>query len=413
MSSNNLFGSGKSKIINDPLHGFIHLSVPGVYDVVQHRFFQRLRRIRQLGMSECVYPGATHTRFIHALGAMHLMMESLDVLRQKGVEILEEEYQAAVLGILLHDIGHGPFSHTLEYTLVQGVNHEYISERLMEEMNKEFNGALDLAIAIFKGKYPQKPFLSQLISGQLDMDRLDYLLRDSFYTGVSEGIVGADRLIHMLNVKDGNLVVEEKGIYSVEKFLVARRLMYWQVYLHKTVIAADNHLVAILQRARELAKMGSALGSYHPLMHFLFKDVVTGDFTQEDLELFVQLDDIDIMSAIKEWQFHEDAVLSNLSRRMLQRKMPKIKVALEPVGEAVEQIHKAQASSIFGVGDNLVHHFVKTGVLENNAYRSDGGGIRILRKNGDVMDVAAASDNYNLSALKDTVVKHYITFWES
>jgi len=267
-----MFGGSKSKIINDPLHGFITFSVPGVYEVVQHRFFQRLRRIRQLGMSECVYPGATHTRFHHALGAMYLMMESLNILRQKGVEISNDEYQGAVLAILLHDIGHGPFSHTLEYTLVQGVNHEYISERLMQEMNREFGGALDLAIAIFKGNYPAKPFLTQLISGQLDMDRLDYLLRDSFYTGVSEGIVGADRLVNMLNVSDGNLVVEEKGIYSVEKFLVARRLMYWQVYLHKTVIAADNHLVAILQRARELAKTGSTLGSYQPLMHFLFKD---------------------------------------------------------------------------------------------------------------------------------------------
>lgn len=408
-----MFGGSKSKIINDPLHGFITFSVPGVYEVVQHRFFQRLRRIRQLGMSECVYPGATHTRFHHALGAMYLMMESLNILRQKGVEISNEEYQGAVLAILLHDIGHGPFSHTLEYTLVQGVNHEYISERLMQEMNREFNGALDLAIAIFKGNYPAKPFLTQLISGQLDMDRLDYLLRDSFYTGVSEGIVGADRLVNMLNVSEGNLVVEEKGIYSVEKFLVARRLMYWQVYLHKTVIAADNHLVAILQRARELAKTGSALGSYQPLMHFLFKDVVTGDFTEEDLQLFVQLDDVDILSAIKQWQFHEDSILSNLSVRLLYRQLPKIRVQLEPVSEAIVNIHRAQATSMFGVEEDLLHHFVKTGELENNAYRTDGGGIRILRKNGDVVDVAAASDNYNLSALKDTVKKYYITYWEN
>jgi HD superfamily phosphohydrolase len=408
-----MFGGSKSKIINDPLHGFITISVPGVYEVVQHRFFQRLRRIRQLGMSECVYPGATHTRFHHALGAMYLMMESLNILRQKGVEISNDEYQGAVLAILLHDIGHGPFSHTLEYTLVQGVNHEYISERLMQEMNREFGGALDLAIAIFKGNYPAKPFLTQLISGQLDMDRLDYLLRDSFYTGVSEGIVGADRLVNMLNVSDGNLVVEEKGIYSVEKFLVARRLMYWQVYLHKTVIAADNHMVAILQRARELAKTGSTLGSYQPLMHFLFKDVVTGDFTEEDLQLFVQLDDVDILSAIKQWQFHEDSILSNLSVRLLRRQLPKIRVQLEPVSEAIVNIHRAQATSMFGVEEDLLHHFVKTGELENNAYRTDGGGIRILRKNGDVVDVAAASDNYNLSALKDTVKKYYITYWEN
>ena len=239
----------KSKLINDPLHGFVTLPSALVYDVVQHPYFQRLRRIRQLGMSEWVYPGATHTRFHHALGAMNLMVKALDTLRGKGVEITDEEKEAAILGILMHDIGHGPYSHTLEYTLAQGVNHEDISIMLMERMNTEFGGALRLAIDIFRGDYHKKPFLHQLISGELDMDRLDYLMRDSFYTGVSEGIVGVDRLIHMLNVKDGDLVVEEKGIYSVEKFLVARRLMYWQVYLHKTVIAADALLVSILQRA--------------------------------------------------------------------------------------------------------------------------------------------------------------------
>jgi len=322
----------KSKLINDPLHGFVTLPSALVYDVVQHPYFQRLRRIRQLGMSEWVYPGATHTRFHHALGAMNLMVKALDTLRGKGVEITEEEKEAAILGILMHDIGHGPYSHTLEYTLAQGVNHEDISIMLMERMNIEFGGALRLAIDIFRGDYHKKPFLHQLISGELDMDRLDYLMRDSFYTGVSEGIVGVDRLIHMLNVKDGDLVVEEKGIYSVEKFLVARRLMYWQVYLHKTVIAADALLVSILQRAREMAKTGSTLGSYHPLMHFLFKDVNPDDFNEEDLDLFVLLDDIDIMSAIKEWQFHEDPILSEMSKRLLRRHLPKIKVQLEPIG---------------------------------------------------------------------------------
>jgi HD superfamily phosphohydrolase len=403
----------KSKLINDPLHGFVTLPSALVYDVVQHPYFQRLRRIRQLGMSEWVYPGATHTRFHHALGAMNLMVKALDTLRGKGVEITEEEKEAAILGILMHDIGHGPYSHTLEYTLAQGVNHEDISIMLMERMNIEFGGALRLAIDIFRGDYHKKPFLHQLISGELDMDRLDYLMRDSFYTGVSEGIVGVDRLIHMLNVKDGDLVVEEKGIYSVEKFLVARRLMYWQVYLHKTVIAADALLVSILQRAREMAKTGSTLGSYHPLMHFLFKDVNPDDFNEEDLDLFVLLDDIDIMSAIKEWQFHEDPILSEMSKRLLRRHLPKIKVQLEPIDFGVKQLMRSQAASIFGVSDErILDYFVHVGVLKNDAYRSEGGGIRIVKKDGSVVDVAAASDNYNLDSLKDTVTKYYITYWE-
>lgn len=403
----------KSKLINDPLHGFVTLPSALVYDVVQHPYFQRLRRIRQLGMSEWVYPGATHTRFHHALGAMNLMVKALDTLRSKGVEITDEEKEAAILGILMHDIGHGPYSHTLEYTLAQGVNHEDISIMLMERMNVEFGGALQLAIDIFRGDYHKKPFLHQLISGELDMDRLDYLMRDSFYTGVSEGIVGVDRLIHMLNVKDGDLVVEEKGIYSVEKFLVARRLMYWQVYLHKTVIAADALLVSILQRAREMAKTGSTLGSYHPLMHFLFKDVNPDDFTEEDLDLFVLLDDIDIMSAIKEWQFHEDPILSEMSKRLLRRHLPKIKVQLEPIDFGVKQLMRVQAASIFGVKDeHILDYFVHVGMLKNDAYRSEGGGIRILKKDGSVVDVAAASDNYNLDSLKETVTKYYITYWE-
>lgn len=403
----------KSKLINDPLHGFVTLPSALVYDVVQHPYFQRLRRIRQLGMSEWVYPGATHTRFHHALGAMNLMVKALDTLRGKGVDITDEEKEAAILGILMHDIGHGPYSHTLEYTLAQGVNHEDISIMLMERMNVEFGGALRLAIDIFRGDYQKKPFLHQLISGELDMDRLDYLMRDSFYTGVSEGIVGVDRLIHMLNVKDGDLVVEEKGIYSVEKFLVARRLMYWQVYLHKTVIAADALLVSILKRAREMAKTGSTLGSYHPLMHFLFKDVNPDDFNEEDLDLFVLLDDIDIMSAIKEWQFHEDPILCEMSKRLLRRQLPKIKVQLEPIDFGVKQLLRAQAASIFRVTDErILDYFVHVGVLKNDAYRSEGGGIRILKKDGSVVDVAAASDNYNLDSLKDTVTKFYITYWE-
>ena len=395
------------------MHGFLTIPSALVYDVVQHPYFQRLRRIRQLGMSEWVYPGATHTRFHHALGAMNLMIKAVETLKRKGVEITETEEEGVVLGILMHDIGHGPYSHTLEYTLAQGVNHERISLMLMERMNQEFGGALDTAIAIFKGEYAAKPFLHQLISGQLDMDRLDYLMRESFYTGVSEGIVGVERLIHMLNVKNGDLVVEEKGIYSVEKFLVARRLMYWQVYLHKTVLAADALLVSILQRAREMAKEGHALGSYHPLMHFLFKDVNPEDFDDEDLDLFVQLDDIDIMSAIKEWQFHEDRILQEMSRRLLRRNLPKIKVQLEPISDGLRQLMRTQAASVFGVSDERVlDYFVHVGVLKNDAYISEGGGIRIMKKDGTLVDVAEASDNYNLASLKDTVTKYYITYWE-
>jgi len=405
--------ANKSKIINDPLHGFLALPSALIYDVIQHPYFQRLRRIRQLGMSEWVYPGATHTRFHHALGALNLTIQAVETLQRKGIEITEEEKEGVSLAILLHDIGHGPYSHTLEHTLIHGVQHEEISLQIMQRMNVEFDGKLTLAIEIFKGTYKAKPFLGQLVSGQLDMDRLDYLLRDSFYTGVSEGIVGADRIIHMLNVSEGNLVVEEKGIYSVEKFLVARRLMYWQVYLHKTVIASDAMLISILQRARQLAMAGSTLGTYHPLMHFLFKDVNASNFDNEALDLFLALDDIDIMSSLKQWQFHEDKILSVLCGRMLNRQLPKIKIGLEPITDEMFTLVTQQAANLFGISEALAaEFFIKKGILENHAYKTEGGGIRILRKNGNIQDVAEASDNYNLAALKETVTKYYMIYWE-
>lgn len=405
--------ANKSKIINDPLHGFLALPSALIYDVIQHPYFQRLRRIRQLGLSEWVYPGATHTRFHHALGALNLTIQAVETLQRKGIEITEEEKEGVSLAILLHDIGHGPYSHTLEHTLIHGVQHEEISLQIMEIMNAEFDGKLSLAIDIFKGTYTKKPFLGQLVSGQLDMDRLDYLLRDSFYTGVSEGIVGADRIIHMLNVSEGNLVVEEKGIYSVEKFLVARRLMYWQVYLHKTVIASDAMLISILQRARQLAMAGSTLGTYHPLMHFLFKDVNASNFDNEALDLFLALDDIDIMSSLKQWQFHEDKILSVLCGRMLNRQLPKIKIGLEPIADEIFTLVKQQAASLFGISEALAaEFFIKKGILENHAYKTEGGGIRILRKDGRIQDVAEASDNYNLAALKETVTKYYMIYWD-
>jgi len=403
--------TNKNKIINDPLHGFLTLPSGLVYDVIQHPYFQRLRRIRQLGMSEWVYPGATHTRFHHALGALNLTLQAIETLRRKGVEITDQEAEGTALAILLHDIGHGPYSHTLEHTLIQGVHHEEISIRIMQRLNDFFGGRLTVAIEIFTNQYA-KPFLGQLISGQLDMDRLDYLLRDSFYTGVSEGIVGADRIIHMLNVKDGNLVVEEKGIYSVEKFLIARRLMYWQVYLHKTVISADALLVSILQRARELALEGHGLGNYHPLLHFLMNRVDENSFDDEALDLFLVLDDIDIMSSVKQWQFHEDSVLRVLSQSLLNRKLPRVKISKDEFSDADIFEASASASNRLGFSHEIIStFFVKTGILENHAYKSEGGGIRILKKDGRVCDVAEASDNYNLDALKETVTKHYLIHW--
>ncbi len=402
----------KNKIINDPLHGFLTIPTGLIYDLIQHPYFQRLRRIRQLGMSEWVYPGATHTRFHHALGAMKLMLLALDSLRKKGVEITDQEYEATAIAILLHDIGHGPYSHTLEHTLIHEVQHEEISISIMNKLNLQFNGQMDMAIQIFQSKYLKKPFLTQLISGQLDMDRLDYLLRDSFYTGVSEGIVGGERIINMLNVVGGNLVVEEKGIYSVEKFLVARRLMYWQVYLHKTVIAADALLISILNRARELAHVGHSLGSYHPLLHFLINDISRENFDDEALELFLSLDDIDIMSSVKLWQFHEDKILSTLSRSLINRNLPKVKISKVNLGQLdIEEAVKSTMEKMNISEEDSRKYFVKYGLLENHAYKSEGGGIRILNKHGEVNDVAESSDNYNLAALKETVKKYYLLRW--
>lgn len=360
-------------------------------------------------MSEQVYPGATHTRFHHALGALNLMIRALDTLKAKGVPISPEEAEAAWLGILLHDIGHGPYSHTLEHTLVKGVSHETFSDLMMQKLNKEFNGKLDLAIQIFNFQYPEKPFLSQLISGQLDMDRLDYLVRDSFYTGVSEGVVGADRIIHMLNVHNGQLVVEEKGIYSIEKFLVARRLMYWQVYLHKTVIAADALLLNILSRARVLASAGEPLGEYHPLVHFLGREINAHSLDEESLDLYARLDDHDIMTAVKSWTVHKDRTLQLLSTAMLNRQLPKVKFFEVPVSEEMlSEIRKEQMAK-FQVSAEEAKHFAVSGLLENHAYKNDTGGIRILGKDGQVHDVIDASDNTNFSALNHLVQKYYLS----
>jgi len=403
----------KNKIINDPLHGFLTIPTETVFDIIEHPFFQRLRRIRQLGMSELVYPGAVHTRFQHALGAMNLMIQCIYSLRAKNIEITDEEAEATYLGILLHDIGHGPYSHTLEHTIVQGVNHEKISDILMQKLNTEFDGKLDLAIEIFNFRYEKKPFLSQLISSQLDMDRLDYLLRDSFFTGVSEGVVGAERLINMLNVHKGQLVVEEKGIYSVEKFLVARRLMYWQVYMHKTVTAADQLLISILKRARDIASSGKALGSYHPLVHFLGSNINENTFDEEAIRTYTLLDDSDILNAVKSWTRSEDKILQTLCKLLLNRQLPKIRISTEPIKPDLLQKEKINAMNRFGLRSiEEAEYFIHSGELANNAYKSDKEGILILRKNGEVVDAAEASDNYNLSALSETVTKYFSTYWK-
>ncbi|MBS3916010.1 MAG: HD domain-containing protein [Bacteroidetes bacterium] len=404
-------GFNKNKIINDPLYGFLTIPTETVYDVIQHPYVQRLRRIRQLGLSELVYPGATHTRFHHALGALNLMIRAIETLKRKGIEISDEETEAVYLGILLHDIGHGPFSHTLEQVIVKGVHHEKISELMMERINMETSGKLELTIRIFKGEYFEKPFLGQLISGQLDMDRLDYLLRDSFYSGVSEGVVGTERIINMLHVVQGNLVVEEKGIYSVEKFLVARRLMYWQVYLHKTALAADELLFAILQRARELAVEGIPLGSYHPLIHFLGREIHESELDDETLDLYAMLDDNDIINALKTWSSHSDRVLSVLSQCMLNRNLPKIVIQTQKFLPEKIQEFRQNAMKKFSLSEHETEFFIREGIVENNAYKTDGGGIPILGKDGVIRDVAEASDNYNLSSLKDTVTKYYLTYW--
>lgn len=403
----------KNKIINDPLYGFLTIPTATVFDVIEHPFFQRLRRIRQLGMSELVYPGAVHTRFQHALGAMNLMIQCIQSLRAKNIAISDEEAEATYLGILLHDIGHGPYSHTLEHSIVQGVNHEKISDILMQKLNEEFDGKLDLAIDIFNFRYSQKPFLSQLISSQLDMDRLDYLLRDSFFTGVSEGVVGAERLINMLHVHHGQLVVEEKGIYSVEKFLVARRLMYWQVYMHKTVTAADQLLISILKRARDIASSGKALGSYHPLVHFLGMDINEANFDDEAVSTYTLLDDSDILNAVKSWTRSEDRILSTLCKHLLDRNLPKIKINTEPVSNRALKEEKIKAMNRFGLRNiEEASYFIHSGELANNAYKDDKEGILIIRKNGETVDAAKASDNYNLGALTQTVTKYFTTYWK-
>ena len=403
--------NNKKKIINDPVYGFITIPDEIIFDILEHPHMQRLRRIMQLGLSHLVYPGANHTRFHHVLGAMHLMSEAVATIRRKGHEITTEEERAVCLAILLHDIGHGPFSHALEYDIVCGVSHEKISSFFIEELSKEFNGQLDMALLIFENKY-SKPFLHQLVSSQLDMDRLDYLNRDSFYSGVSEGIIGTDRLIEMLNVRDGQLVLEEKGIYSIEKFIVARRLMYWQVYLHKTVVASEFMLIHALRRAKFLAKRGDSVFASPALSFFMTQDITENDFHQrkEVLENFAQLDDYDIWSAIKVWQGHPDIILSQLSKCLVNRKLFKIVISKEPFSAERIEAERQRVQDAYQLTKEEVDYFVYSDILTNKAYNQDKQNINLLMKNGDIIDLTAASDNLNISALAQPVEKYFLCF---
>lgn len=372
---------------------------------------QRLRRIMQLGMSHLVYPGALHTRFHHVLGAMHLMSLAVSTIRRKGHEITEEEERAVLIAILLHDIGHGPFSHALEYDIVSNVSHEAISGYFMERLINEFGSDITLALAIFSNKHP-KAFLHQLVSSQLDMDRLDYLNRDSFYTGVSEGIIGSDRLIEMLNVHNNELVLEEKGIYSIEKFIVARRLMYWQVYLHKTVVAAEFMLIHTLRRAKQLVKTGETLFASPQLLYFLKNDVTHSDFESDSntLNQFAQLDDYDILGAIKVWQQHPDKVLSILATRLVNRQLFKIEISKVPFSEERIATERALAKQKFGLSDEELIFFVYTDILSNKAYNQDKQNITLLMKNGEIAELGNASDNLNISALANPVEKYFLCY---
>jgi HD superfamily phosphohydrolase len=401
--------TNKLKILNDPIYGFITIPDVLLFDLIQHPYFQRLRRITQMGMSYLVFPGAHHTRFHHALGCMHIMQKAIAVLRFKGTEISKEEEHALYIAIMLHDIGHGPFSHAMEHSIVENVSHESISLLFMNRLNEIFEGKLELAISIFKGEYHRK-FMLELISSQLDMDRMDYLKRDSFYTGVAEGNINSDRLIQMMNVVDDKLVLEEKGIYSVEKFVMARRLMYWQAYLHKTSLAAELILTKTLKRAKELTQQGIVLQCSDPLQFFLQHKIELEDFNNEVLDRFSQLDDYDIVSALKAWQFHDDFVLSTLSRMIINRDLPKIRLSDEKFPK--EELGNLLARYIrqSGLSAHDASYFIFKGKVRNQAYDNEAEPIRILKKDRVIEDVVAASDQLNLKALTKPVTKYYICF---
>ena len=400
--------TNKLKILNDPIYGFITIPNSLIFDIIEHPYFQRLRRVTQMGFSNLVYPGANHTRFHHAIGCMHLMQKAVQVLRFKQVEISKDEENALYIAILLHDIGHGAFSHALEHSIVHGISHEEISLKFMKKLNDDFEGKLSLAIQIFEGNY-HRNFLCQLISSQLDIDRLDYLKRDSFYTGVTEGNISSDRLIAMMNVKNDELVIEQKGIYSVEKFLIARRLMYWQVYLHKTGLVAENMLVNVLKRAKELAEKGEDLFASTSLKYFLYHKISEDNFDCKTLDMFAKLDDYDILSAIKEWSNHPDKVLSLLSKMIVNRNLFRIEIQQKEFDTSFTNKKVEKVSQKFGFTKNESRFFVFSNTIINQAYNSDKP-IFILNKNGKLNDIAKASDQLNIEALTNPVVKHFICY---
>ncbi len=399
----------KRKLFNDPVYGFISIHSDLVFDIIEQPVFQRLRRIRQMGLADYVYLGAHHTRFHHALGAMHLMECTLESLCAKGHDISDHEWESALLAILLHDVGHGPCSHALEFSILSGVKHESLSLLIMRQLDAQFNGALGTAIQMFSGTYPRQ-FFNQLIASQLDIDRLDYLNRDSFFTGVTEGTVGAERIIKMLDVVDNALVVEEKGIYSIENFLNARRLMYWQVYLHKTAISAETMLIQIIRRAKELAKGGVEVFASPALALFLHPPVRTADFTDNPayLQAFGQLDDYDIWGAVKIWTQHPDFTLATLSRMLLERKLFKIVLTAEKPEPAFVDGIRARVGKYYGLENRNLPYFCIEGSTSNAAYLAEGTGINILTKKGEITDIAEASDLPNIKAMSKLVKKHYV-----
>ena len=401
----------KRKIFNDPVYGFVTIPDELIFDIIEHKYFQRLRRIKQLGLTHLVYPGALHTRFQHSLGAMHLMLKAMGELTFKGHEISSDEVSGAAIAILLHDIGHGPYSHALEQSIVDDVSHEQISKVFMDNLNSEFDGKLSIAIDIFLNNY-KKGFLHKLVSGQFDMDRLDYLKRDSFFTGVSEGTVNYERLLSMLNIHDDEIVMEEKGIYSVEKFLMARRLMYWQVYLHKTVLIAEYTIMNVLKRAKELSLQGLDLFATPALSFFLKNKVKIGDFENnpEVLHQFSMLDDYDISASLKVWTNNSDFILSFLSQSLVNRKLFRIEIQNEPFSaDMVDSIRK-KVMNKFGLDKSEIDYFVINEKTTNYTYKPGSGNISILQKDGNIVDVIKATDDLNINLLNKPTTKYFLSY---
>jgi HD superfamily phosphohydrolase len=410
------YRTNKRKIINDPVYGFINIPGDFIFDLIEHPWFQRLRNIKQLGLTSFVYPGANHSRFQHCLGAMHLMDQAITTLRSKGVEISREEEEAAIIAILLHDTGHGPFSHALESTIITGISHEDLSLLLMRKLNETFNGRLSLSIEIFKGTYNRR-FLHELIASQIDMDRLDYLRRDCFFTGVIEGSVGSDRIIRMLNTVNDTLVIDEKGIYSLEKFLIARRLMYWQVYMHKAVLASESLLVKVLKRAKELALEGSDLYATPALRFFLYNKLGPDDLLKEGrftpglvAANFTRLDDTDILVSAKYWADHSDKVLSDLSARLMTRNLLAIELQNEPFPKERVSRLKTMAANLMGIEPGLTEYYVFTNSISNLAYTSDSPEVKILLKSGKTADISAVSDMFDHRFISERITKYFLCY---